>query len=73
MIGFNKVFIDTSIFIYFLEENKYFIEKVNGFFEYCLYNNVELITSTISFMEFSVKPYENKRLEVRGSPMFRQK
>ena len=64
MIEFKKVFIDTTIFIYFLEENKNFIEKVNGFFKYCLYNNVELITSTISFMEFSVKPYEKGRLEV---------
>ena len=34
MIEFKKVFVDTSIFIYFLEGNKKFIEKANDFFKY---------------------------------------
>jgi predicted nucleic acid-binding protein len=64
MIEFKTVFVDTSVFIYFLEENKRFIEKANDFFEYCLSNDVELKTSTITFMEFSVKPYEKGKIEV---------
>ena len=64
MIGFKKAFVDTSLFIYFLEGNKKFIEKANDFFKYCLSNDVELKTSTITFMEFSIKPYEKGKIEV---------
>ncbi|MBC8184804.1 PIN domain-containing protein [candidate division KSB1 bacterium] len=64
MIEFKKAFIDTCLFIYFVEENIHFIEKVDGFFKFCFSNDIELTTSTISVMEFSVKPYEKRKLEI---------
>ena len=64
MIEFNRVFLDTSIFIYFFEDNEKFGDKVDNFFAYCLQSNVEFVSSIITHMEFCVRPYELKKYKL---------
>lgn len=64
MIEFNKIFIDTSIFIYYLEDNERYCDKIINLIEFCVLNNISFVTSTIAYMEFCVKPYEMKKEEV---------
>jgi predicted nucleic acid-binding protein len=40
MIEFNKVFVDTSLFIYLLENNKEYGDKVANFINYCTTNEI---------------------------------
>jgi PIN domain nuclease of toxin-antitoxin system len=58
MTGFNKVFLDTVIFIYLLENNEYFGERIASFIEYCKTNGISLTTSVITHKEFCIKPYK---------------
>jgi predicted nucleic acid-binding protein len=53
-----KIFLDTAVFIYFLEANPLYVDKVEKFLENSINNNYELITSTVTIMEFCTKPYE---------------
>ena len=59
-----RVFVDTSIFIYFIEGHEIFGNKADNFFKHCLSHRIELKTSTISYMEFCVIPYQKNRLDV---------
>jgi len=64
MTEFSKVFIDTALFIYCFEDNEYYAEIVESLFKQIIDNESILTTSTISIMEFSVKPFQLGRLEV---------
>ena len=57
MIDFNKAFIDTNPFIYFLEEADGYYEIVTKFFENAYMENRQLVTSTITTEEYCVFPY----------------
>jgi predicted nucleic acid-binding protein len=64
MIEFKRAFLDTCVFIYLLENNKILSDKAVNFLEYSIENKVELITSTVTNMEFCVKPYQNDAYNV---------
>jgi predicted nucleic acid-binding protein len=64
MTEFKKVFLDTVIFIYLLENNKYFGDSVANFLEYCTTNGISLTTSVITYKEFCIKPYKLGRNEL---------
>ncbi len=64
MTGIKKLFIDTSVFIYLLEDHPLYSSKIINLFDYCQKHHIELTTSSISFMEFCVKPYEQNKTEV---------
>lgn len=51
-----KTFIDTSPFIYLIENNPHFVNQVKDFIIDAVNNNDELITSVITVMEFGVAP-----------------
>lgn len=57
MTGFKKVFLDTAPFIYYLEGNPQYNEKIKSFLDICLSFGVEIVTSTISIEEYCVYPY----------------
>ena len=59
MIEYNKVFIDTSPFIYYLENNPSYVERLKTFFADCLKNKIVLVTSTITLEEYLVYPFKN--------------
>jgi len=64
MTDFNKIFIDTSPFIYLLEDHETYGDLVANFIQNCTKNGVLFTTSVITYEEFCVKPYELGRTEV---------
>jgi predicted nucleic acid-binding protein len=63
-IAFKKLFLDTSAFIYLLEDHPLYASKITNMFEYSQRTKAALATSSITFMEFCVKPYEQNKPEV---------
>jgi len=57
MIEYNKVFVDTNPFIYFIEKNECFYEKVKAFFRFARTNKILLVSSDITIAEYCVYPY----------------
>jgi len=59
-----KVYIDTQIFIYLFESNKYYIEVVEKLFNILIFNKISICTSAITLSEIlrSPKVQNNKRL-----------
>jgi predicted nucleic acid-binding protein len=65
MIDYNKVFIDTAPFIYFIEKdsnNPQYYEKVKSFFQKGYETDKRFITSVITMEEYFVFPYRNNTL-----------
>lgn len=63
MIDFNKAFIDTNPFIYFLEGADGYYEIVRKFFENAYMGNRQLVTSTITTEEYCVFPYRTNNFQ----------
>lgn len=63
-IEFKKLFLDTSVFIYLIEDHPVYASKVANLLEYSQRHQVALATSTITYMEFCVKPYEQNKHDV---------
>ncbi len=59
MTDFNKVFVDTAPYIYFLNHNDNFYVVTKSFFEKCMENDIPMITSVITTEEYLVMPYRN--------------
>lgn len=59
-----KTFIDTSPFIYLIENNPQFADKARKFIMDAVINNEELITSVITLMEFGVMPQKRGRQDL---------
>ncbi len=62
MTGFEKVFVDTAPFIYFIEgsrDNLQYSDRVKRFFMDCYGAGTDLYTSVITVVEYSVFPYRN--------------
>jgi predicted nucleic acid-binding protein len=59
-----KLFVDTSPFIYLVESHAFYGEKVQELLLSSSARNDELITSVITWMEFSVMPQKIKRLDL---------
>jgi predicted nucleic acid-binding protein len=65
MIEFNKVFVDTAPFIYFIEKdmnNPEYYEKVRDFFRQGYDNDKQFVTSVITAEEYFVFPYRNNEV-----------
>lgn len=63
MTDFEKVFVDTSPFIYFIEKdsnNPQYYEKVKNFFRNGYESEKKFVTSVITMEEYFVFPYRNK-------------
>ena len=58
MTGFERVFIDTAPFIYFLDENEAFGETARKIFEEVLNAEKTMISSVITCEEYLVYPYK---------------
>lgn len=64
MTEFKRVYIDTSPIIYYLENSALYMDKMKRFFELCLDNNIQIVTSTITIEEYLVFPYASGKLEL---------
>lgn len=58
MIDCNRIFVDTSPFIYFLEKNPLHFEKTKVLFEECIEKRIQIVTSVITTEEYLVYPYK---------------
>lgn len=63
MTGYNKVFLDTTPLIYFLDSDVSFGEKTKMILEEVLSDEKELVTSAITCMEYLVYPYRTGNQE----------
>lgn len=61
MIDSKKVFLDTALFIYYLEHNKYYFYKSKNIFIDCYKNQRIMITSAATVEEYCIYPYKNNR------------
>ena len=59
-----KTFIDTSPFIYLVENHPEFADQVRAFILEAVSNNEGLVTSVITLMEFGVMPERKGRQEL---------
>ena len=57
MIEFNSVFVDTCVFIYYLEHHPDYYEVVMDFFAACYQQRKIFTTSVITVEEYSIVPY----------------
>ena len=60
MVGFKKIFFDTSPLIYFLDANSIFKSKMDKIFYEILNNEIQFVTSAVTVEEFLVFPYRNE-------------
>lgn len=60
----DKLFLDTAVFIYFLENNSYYADKVEHFLYEEIKNKSQSFTSTITIMEFCSKPFELGKIDL---------
>lgn len=59
-----KTFIDTSPFIYLIQNHSHFVNQVKDFIVDAVNNGEELITSVITVMEFGVMPEKTGRQDI---------
>ncbi len=64
MTDFKRVYIDTSPFIYYLENSALYMDKMKHFFEICLDKNIQIVTSVITVEEYLVFPYACGKMEL---------
>ena len=63
MIGYSKVFLDTTPIIYFLDEDVNFGNKVENILSEILESRKEMVTSTITCMEYLTYPHRTDNVE----------
>jgi len=59
-----KAFLDTNLFIYLIEENELYLNKVHNMLQFLEQNSYEIITSTLTLGEILTKPYKDNRLDL---------
>ena len=52
----SSVYLDTALFIYFLEKSSLYFERARSFFIKCRNNSVPLVTSAVTVEEYCVYP-----------------
>lgn len=52
----SKIYIDTAPFIYYLEKNTLYFDRIRNFFMQCHSDKIPLETSVITFEEYCVYP-----------------
>lgn len=62
-IPYNKVFLDTTPLIYFLDDDVHFGQTCKNIFEEILGNEKQLVTSVITVTEYLVYPYRTGNQE----------
>lgn len=63
MTDFKRVFIDTAPMIYFLENSSLYMEAMGYFFEKCMKEHIQMVTSALTIEEYLVSPYSDGKVE----------
>ncbi len=61
MIDFNKVFLDTSPVVYYLENSEPYYLRIKNFLMECV--ECDLFTSTVTVTEYLTYPYQQRNLK----------
>ena len=56
-----RLYVDTAMFIYYLEQNQCFFQQAREFFLHC-YRKIPLVTSTVTLEEYCIFPYSQNDL-----------
>lgn len=59
-----RIYIDTNIFIYFMEVNDEFSDKTRNIIKYLHDNKIEIVTSELTIAECLVKPIKDNSIEL---------
>ena len=59
-----KVFWDTNLFIYLIEESDQYKYKITNMLKFLEENDYEIVTSTLTLGEILTKPYKENRLDL---------
>jgi predicted nucleic acid-binding protein len=59
-----KVFLDTSVFIYYVEDHPIYAQAVEGYLDGCIQRSDEWVTSVVTPTEYGVKPFIENRPEL---------
>jgi len=59
-----RVFLDSNIIIYYIEEHPYFFRKVYHYFDQALEGRITLVTSDISYIETFIPVLRKKRYDL---------
>ncbi len=59
-----QAFLDTNLFIYLIEENELYLNKVHNLLDFLEKNGYEIITSTLTLGEILTKPYKENRMDL---------
>ncbi len=65
-----KIFLDTNIIIYFLEKNEKFFNKVLPYFKKAETGNVQLYTSSLSYMELLIPVFKTGEINLEATYSF---
>jgi len=60
MTEYKRIYIDTSPYIYYLEKNPLYKDKVKAFFIDNYNSGNEFVTSAVTLEEFAIVPYREK-------------
>lgn len=63
MTDFKRVFVDTAPLIYYLENSSLYMDSVKKFFEKCLKEKIQIVTSAVTIEEYLVFPYKSGKME----------
>lgn len=63
MTEFKRVFLDTAPIIYYLENSSRYMDAMGRFFERCISENIQTVTSAVTVEEYLVYPYRSGKLE----------
>ncbi len=63
MTEFKCVFVDTAPIIYYLENSALYMDSVKNFFEKCVKENIQVVTSAVTIEEYLVFPYSSGKME----------
>lgn len=64
MTEFKRVFVDTAPIIYYLENSSLYFDSIKKFYEKCIEENIQIVTSTITIEEYLVYPYSSGKMEL---------
>lgn len=64
MTGYERIFLDTSPIIYFMEESDLYFEKMKSIFRVVIDDDIRLCTSTVTYEEYEVGPYRSGNLRL---------
>ena len=64
MTGYNRPFVDTAPFIYYLENQPKYYESARGFFSQCIKEKISVVTSVVTIEEYLVHPYREGKQDI---------